>query len=387
MFRGEPSLARSHFEESLHAARRANYGSLSATRLVGLGSAELSQGDYPAAEAHLHEGSAVAAACSDTHTEVVVGTWLAELAELRGRPDEAGRRFKECLEGARAIGAPYALARSLLGLGRSMLEQGDPQGAQPLFDETAQVAQRAGLAHLVARALIGRGQAALAHGDLRGGCADLDDALLLARRRGDKVGEALALEGFGRLGRLEGDVQAAASRARQALILQAQIDDPAATANCLELLASLVAAEECRLAARLLGAAESLRARHGCVRTASHAQEQCAAVEAARRVLGDETFGAEWARGRTMSAPAAVAYADRHRARRVPRPAKGWEALTRSERTVAELAAEGRTNAEIARQLQIAAPTVKAHLRRVFAKLGLQTRASLAAEVYRRREP
>jgi DNA-binding CsgD family transcriptional regulator len=68
----------------------------------------------------------------------------------------------------------------------------------------------------------------------------------------------------------------------------------------------------------------------------------------------------------------------------MPRPSSGWEALTGAERRVAELAAQGRTNADIARELGIARATVKAHLRRVFAKVGVETRTALAAEWHRR---
>ncbi len=73
------------------------------------------------------------------------------------------------------------------------------------------------------------------------------------------------------------------------------------------------------------------------------------------------------------------------RCRRSPRPASGWEALTGAERKVAELAAQGRTNAEIARELGVARSTVKAHLRRVFAKVGVDTRTALAAEMHGRK--
>lgn len=67
---------------------------------------------------------------------------------------------------------------------------------------------------------------------------------------------------------------------------------------------------------------------------------------------------------------------------RCRRPSTGWDALTGTERTVAELAATGLTNAQIALELGVATATVKAHLRRVFAKLGIESRARLAAQVY-----
>jgi DNA-binding CsgD family transcriptional regulator len=52
--------------------------------------------------------------------------------------------------------------------------------------------------------------------------------------------------------------------------------------------------------------------------------------------------------------------------------------LTESERRVAVLASEGRSNKEIAGALQVTVHTVEAHLSRVYRKLGVRSRAELA---------
>ena len=57
----------------------------------------------------------------------------------------------------------------------------------------------------------------------------------------------------------------------------------------------------------------------------------------------------------------------------------GWPALTEGEWRVVELAAQGHTNAEIAARLFLSRYTVETHLKHVFAKLGLRSRAELAA--------
>jgi DNA-binding CsgD family transcriptional regulator len=58
-------------------------------------------------------------------------------------------------------------------------------------------------------------------------------------------------------------------------------------------------------------------------------------------------------------------------------------ALTPSELRVARLAADGRTNREIARGLYVTPKTVETHLAHAYAKLGITGRAGLAAALGR----
>jgi len=62
---------------------------------------------------------------------------------------------------------------------------------------------------------------------------------------------------------------------------------------------------------------------------------------------------------------------------RSPTGGVGPGALTHQERAIAELAAAGLTNKQIAHRLVISPRTVSAHLRQVFPKLGITSRASI----------
>jgi non-specific serine/threonine protein kinase len=53
--------------------------------------------------------------------------------------------------------------------------------------------------------------------------------------------------------------------------------------------------------------------------------------------------------------------------------------LTRREQEVATLVARGMTNRQAAEQLLVAPRTIETHLEHIFAKLGVQTRAEVAA--------
>jgi DNA-binding CsgD family transcriptional regulator len=66
---------------------------------------------------------------------------------------------------------------------------------------------------------------------------------------------------------------------------------------------------------------------------------------------------------------------------RVQAPAADGDVLTTSERRIAELAASGRTNVEVARALFISPKTVEVHLANVYRKLGIRSRAELGRRI------
>ncbi len=62
----------------------------------------------------------------------------------------------------------------------------------------------------------------------------------------------------------------------------------------------------------------------------------------------------------------------------VERPAHGWAALTPTELEVVRLVGRGLTNRAAAERLYISPHTVSTHLRKVFAKLAINSRVELA---------
>jgi DNA-binding CsgD family transcriptional regulator len=59
-------------------------------------------------------------------------------------------------------------------------------------------------------------------------------------------------------------------------------------------------------------------------------------------------------------------------------PANGWAGLTPSELKVVTLTAQGLTNRDVATRLFVSPHTVSMHLRHVYTKLGINSRAELA---------
>jgi pimeloyl-ACP methyl ester carboxylesterase/DNA-binding CsgD family transcriptional regulator len=68
---------------------------------------------------------------------------------------------------------------------------------------------------------------------------------------------------------------------------------------------------------------------------------------------------------------------------RVERPVTGWASLTTREQAVAALVGDGWSNPAIATRLYISRQTVETHVKHIFAKLGIDSRAALAATARR----
>jgi predicted ATPase/DNA-binding CsgD family transcriptional regulator len=136
-------------------------------------------------------------------------------------------------------------------------------------------------------------------------------------------------------------------------------------------------------AARLLGAVRAARSELGLARWPVDAPRFEELEQALRDALGDEDFEEASAAGGSLTLEQAAAWVRRARGTR-KRPPGGWESLTPTELEVARHAAAGLTNPQIGERMFITRGTVKVHLSHIYAKLGIQNRAELAAEAARR---
>jgi DNA-binding CsgD family transcriptional regulator len=101
--------------------------------------------------------------------------------------------------------------------------------------------------------------------------------------------------------------------------------------------------------------------------------------------MGEDIFMDLVREGSQLGLDESVAYATRGRGPR-GRASIGWESLTATEREVAALVAEGLTNPQIAQRLFVGRATVKTHVSHIFTKIGVTTRAELAATAARQRD-
>lgn len=167
-----------------------------------------------------------------------------------------------------------------------------------------------------------------------------------------------------------------------AAAIASRLELPQLHASAVEVAAALVAdTGQHQLAARLVGAALPIR-REGRVTTRLGWQHDHDLVLARLREHLGGRLDDEIARGGTLSLDEAIAAADRRRGPR-SRPVTGWDSLTPTEHAVADLAASGRTNPQIAEELLMGRETVKSHLSSIYRKLNVPNRSSLAAAVAR----
>jgi DNA-binding NarL/FixJ family response regulator len=154
----------------------------------------------------------------------------------------------------------------------------------------------------------------------------------------------------------------------------------------LELLAAAVSLQgDHRRAALLFGAAEALREAVGAFVLPLYRAEYDRGVAATRTGLDEATFSAVWSEGRAMSPEEAVEHAlGAEEAASTSSADAATSLLSAREVEVLVLIAEGLTNPQVAERLYLSPRTVGQHLRSIYRKLGVPSRAAAAREAVER---
>ncbi len=303
--------------------------------LIALATALVFTGDAAAAresaEAALEIGATLGGFHEDSAYAALAGAALAagDAAAAKQASEAAWRHTYPLKE---------MLTRSTVPMADATLGCGDPVAARRWADNA--VAAAPGWQKMLA--LTSRARVAVAQGEPQQAETDLHDAVAVAERTGGYAYLPDALEG----------------------------------------LAALTAGTQAEHAARLFGAADAMRERHGEVRFQAFQAAYETALATARQALGQQDFDTAWQEGNALSTADAIGYAQRGRGAR-GRPASGWESLTPAELDVVRLVCEGLPNKDIAARLFVSPRTVQTHLTHVYAKLAVSSRVQLSREAAR----
>jgi predicted ATPase/class 3 adenylate cyclase/DNA-binding CsgD family transcriptional regulator len=375
-------------------------------------------GDPRAAIAAGEEGRDLADEVGDRFVSRLCRFWGLGTAHLfRGDLAEAAAQFRAILTEAEADHDVLTQTAALCHLGHTLAWLGDTAGARAAATAAVEAAAEFG-GEFEGLAYAPLAVAALAAGDVAAAAvaaavaadrlsvqpalntesianptADIALArgeVTEARRRADEAvaaavggSMATALTSRARVAVAQGESEQAERDSREALAVAATVDAHLATPDALECLARIVAeAGSHREAARLFGAADSVRQVTGIVRFKVWDDGYAASVSAVRDALGDNDFDIAWAEGAALSTLEAIAYARRGHSDR-KRPATGWDALTPTEHDVVRLVTEGLANKDIATRLFVSPRTVQSHLTHVYNKLGVSSRVQLVQEAAR----
>jgi len=335
-----------------------------------------------ATEAALDEAADLLAAHQDGFAETVVHHWRARLAATLGQFDAAETEIGRCWTAGRSGAARLVevlgpLAEACLAAARN-----DTAAAVAALRRAADGGYRVQIVMFVPSILAHLACLAAADGDQHGAAAAVGEARAALGDRRQAISAATLRYAEGIMAWRRGELAEAEHLVREATVQWHGCGDRMEACDGVELLGVLAAARE-RLpdAARLLAAADAARPplRYLTPGFTAHRAAAVQAASQARHILGDDRFTPAWEQGRGLTLDDAVAYAARKGGGR-KRPAAGWASLTPAEQEVVRLVSEGLRNDAIAQRLFIAPGTVKVHLSHIFAKLGITTRAELAAQ-------
>jgi ATP/maltotriose-dependent transcriptional regulator MalT len=265
---------------------------------------------------------------------------LGEIQRLAGNAAVGKELAETGLALAEEIGAGYSRYMAIGILGRIALALGDLAEAGARFQTAIELADQQGLRPFTPWWHIGLAEVELAAGNLDAATSSARDALHAAEPIANRRDAGRATTLLGLIAQAQGEHEVAIAHLTAALSIQRELKDEIGARRSLD---GLLAAFD---ASGRTERAEHLR------------------VTLEREGAGLDEAIALALRGRTS----------RRRGRET-----GWTGLTGAEAEVAELAAAGASNPEIAARLFMSRSTVKTHLSGVYAKLGVANRTELAA--------
>lgn len=308
----------------------------------------------------------------------------ASLALLQADVPAARSTLDRAMALNRASGNASLLSQSLSMASIAANMAGDREPARELLQEATSLT--AGLSDVSAQLglLQARALDALFNGDLDAVRSASAEGARLSREAGDLYSLGVLLTNRGIAALLSDQLDEAKQSFVEVLRVASELDDRVALHHSLGAISYHAARSgQPSLSAQLLGAADAIRAEADARELAPLVPLLAQARELTTAGLGKPRFEAEYSAGRQLSREAAIASAlgETPHPRLPARNGRGLALLGSREADVARLVAEGMTNKQIGSRLFISERTVEGHVRSIMNKLGLNSRAQIAAWV------
>jgi predicted ATPase/class 3 adenylate cyclase/DNA-binding CsgD family transcriptional regulator len=395
---GNMVAMRSLAEEALVLCRQLGDRAGIAFCLYLLGSFATQSGEHATAGSQLEESVAIFRELGNKE-RLAWSLWaMGNLDSTLGEYVRARACYEEALALFRELGHKAAIVEMLAFIGGVLFaSQEDLVTARSLIDEALMLARKLDdntwNKWMLALSLGYSAELALIQDDVATARSQAEEAMVLWREHhAPKVYFVWPLYLLAQVEARQGNYTEARRRYAEILTLAREVDDKPGLPFYLEQLAEVVAAqEEVEWAARLWGAAETLRETIGSPLQPVYRAGYERAVAAARTHFDEQAFAEAWVEGRNMrleqvlAAPGPAAASTQISAGQptttTAKPSPTYPAgLTTREVEVLRLVAQGLSDARVAEQLVISPRTVNTHLTSIYNKLGVESRT--AATLY-----
>lgn len=379
---GRFDLAEPLLDELRHQARSLGHPQLVADEIARRATVDRRFGRYGAVRAAVTDIDRITSGITTLNSQALVHAQAALVDVAQGRAEEALEAMRPLFRRYLDAGELGYLPSIALPMIDALIDLGRADEALERFDQLwtsfrKTISWRLRLGSVRATAL-------LADGQIDAAATAFADVLDVAHEAGNDHEVAIAERYLAVIDRAAQRCNDAEARLHRSLEIQARLGYPQYVADDLEELAGIdLEHRRPTQAAVLLGAGSTIRAASGVTRRVGRQAAYEVDLATVRESLGDH-FDEHWDRGARLTMEDAVHFARRGRGER-RRPSAGWDSLTVTERKVADLAADGLTNPEIAATLVMGRATVKTHVSNVLRKLGLTNRTQLAGLAARRR--
>lgn len=306
------------------------------------------QGDVEGGMARVQEGRELNLGHDDAVSDAFITHVEGLLALAAGDFDRGVACLEASLEVFRSEGMRMQVVEDLAGLGLATALLGEAERAAAWHAEVLAITEPCGEAVFRTYSLWATGMAELQRGDPAHAVALFEKGLRLTRSVDDPLSAAWFLDVMAWIAAAAQEFGRAATLRGAAMAMWQIVDGPTVRFPSL-----LVHRDECRR--QIVGA------------------------------IGERGYEAALRRGRELTFEGAVSFALREEPAAVePEPAATATSLTRRERQVADLVAQGLTNKAIAEQLVISPRTAQGHVEHVLTKLGFTSRTQIAAWIVER---